>query len=511
MTRRLRLLWDEQPLSCILFLAFVFRLLAAIYAKGWGMFDDHFIVIESAGSWTKGHDYNDWLPWSPHNHGPTGHNFFYPGLHFLIFTLLNWIGISDPQSKMFVIRLLHGLFSLLTVYLGYRIVETLDGKKSARLTGLLLALFWFMPWMGVRNLVEMTCVPFLMAGFWMIIRDNASKKIFQSWVLAGIFFGLAVNLRPQTAIFPFAVGLIYLFTKKWKHLAGLAIGSIGCVTLIQGGIDTYLWGKPFIELITYFKVNIADRDLYITLPWYNYFLTILGLLLPPVSVFLFFGYVRKWKSYFILFFPTLIYFIVHSAFPNKQERFILPMIPVFIMAGSMGWTEFVSYSKFWLRNKRLEQASWWFFWCLNTILLLVFTFTYSKKARVEAMSYLGKYPKVQAIAVIDEENSPEMMPKFYMNQWPISYNENVDNTTVDAILGFATAKNRPPAEFVLFTGDKKIQPLVVQARRYFPYLMYETTIEPGRIDRFIHWLNPINKNRRIFIYRNVAVIPHKIQ
>ncbi len=511
MISRIRLLWREQPLILIMGLAILFRFLAAIFAKGWGMFDDHFIVIESAGSWTAGHDYNDWLPGSPRNHGPTGHNMFYPGLHFYLFTFLNWIGLSDPQGKMFIVRFIHGAFSLITVYLGYRIVESLDGKKSASLAGLLLAVLWFMPWMSVRNLVEMTCIPFLMAGYWLIIRKESTQKVFFSWFIAGILFGLAVNLRPQTALFPFGIGLIYLFQRKWKELLAMSTGAILMVTAIQGGIDFFFWGTPFVELLTYFKVNIADRDAYISLPWYNYFLTIVGLLIPPVSLFLFYGFFRKWKQHFIVFFPCLLYFVVHSSFPNKQERFILPMIPFFILLGSIGWTGFVAYSKFWLRNQRLSAYSWGFFWVLNTILLVVFTFTYSKKARVEAMSYLSRYENIQAIAVLDEENNPEMMPKFYLNQWPASYNEREGASDVEAILKISTNPANPSPGFILFTGDKNIQPMVVHARQYLPWLVYETTIEPGMMDRFIHWLNPINKNRSVFIYRNKAVFREKHQ
>ena len=47
----IRRYWEKNPLVVIMALAVIFRLLAAIFAKGWGMFDDHFIVIESAGSW----------------------------------------------------------------------------------------------------------------------------------------------------------------------------------------------------------------------------------------------------------------------------------------------------------------------------------------------------------------------------------------------------------------------------------------------------------------------------
>jgi hypothetical protein len=173
---------------------------------------------------------------------------------------------------------------------------------------------------------------------------------------------------------------------------------------------------------------------------------------------------------------------------------------------------FVYHSDFWQKRKKLLLWCWSFFWIINTILLLTFTFTYSKKARVEAMTYLSKYHNIKAIAVVDENNDPEQMPKFYLNQWPVSYNEFVGDLSADSILSVANryAKTDPP-QFILFTGDKQIGPMVIKARKYFPRLVYETTIEPGFIDRFVHWLNPINKNRRIFIYRNSAVILDRIE
>ncbi|MCK9220303.1 MAG: glycosyltransferase family 39 protein [Bacteroidales bacterium] len=502
--------WDEQPLIVILWLAVIFRLLAVIFAKGWGMFDDHFIVIESAGSWTAGHDYNSWLPGSASNTGPTGHNFFYPGFHYLLFSCLNWLGWSDPQIKMYVVRFLHAGLSLITVYCGYRIAETLQGKKAARLAGLLLAVFWFMPWMSVRNLVEMVTVPFLMMGYWLILKKRENNHLFLIWFLAGICFGLSFNIRPQTVFFPLCIALITLFQKKWRETFALSLGAILCAVAIQGGIDYYFWGYPFAEILGYIRVCFTERNDYISLPWYNYFLTIFGLLIPPVSFFLFWGFIRKWKKYFIIFLPVLVFFIFHSSFPNKQERFILPMIPIFIVIGSIGWQEFAEQSKFWKERHRLRSFCWGFFWVINTVLLLTFTFTYSKKARVESMRYLSKYPNFQSITVIDEENDPELMPKFYLNQWPYCASECSLDLSVDSILNVAANPKAPPPRFILFTGEKNIQPMVIKARKFFPGLIYETTVEPGFIDRLVHWLNPINKNRSIFIYRNTQIIPKKI-
>jgi hypothetical protein len=49
----------------------------------------------------------------------------------------------------------------------------------------------------------------------------------------------------------------------------------------------------------------------------------------------------------------------------------------------------------------------------------------------------------------------------------------------------------------------------LQARRQYPHLVYETTIKPGFVDWLVHWLNPINKNRCVIIYRNTDFFPKK--
>lgn len=511
MIDRIRVYWDDRPLLLIMTLAIIFRLLAVIFARGWGMFDDHFIVIESAQSWVDGTDYNYWLPGSQGNTGPTGHNMFYPGFHFLIFSFLKWFGINDPQVKMFLIRLLHAVFSLITVFLGYRITEKLDGKKSARIAGLLLAILWFMPWASVRNLVEATCIPFLMISFWFIIRSNDNSRTFLNYFLAGLFFGLAFNIRPQTVLFPVGVGLVILFSGKWKELGSVFLGSALSVILVQGGIDLMIWDYPFAELIEYFRICITQSNDYITLPWYNYFLVIIGLLIPPVSFFFLFGFIRKWRKYLIIVLPAVLFFIFHSWYPNKQERFILPMIPFLIMIGSIGWQEFIQRSEFWKKHKNLYKTSWAFFWVLNIVLLLVSTFSYSKKARVESMRYLSKYPDIQNIIVIDEECQPEQIPKFYLGQWPVCWSEQSGDHSPDSLLRHVL--KQPPDKyprFFLFTGEKDLQALVQKTRKDFPYIVYETTINPGFIDRTVHWMNPVNRNRTIYIYRNLEFYPNKI-
>ena len=495
--------WADQPLIIIMVLAMVFRLLASIFAKGWGMLDDHFLVIEAPQSWVYGYDYNAWLPGSKGNTGPTGHNFFYPGFNYLVFSLMKWGHINDPQFKMLLVRILHGAFSLITVYYGYRIVETMSDKRSAKLAGILLALYFFMPWISVRNLVESVCIPFLVLGFWTIIKPLKNPKSFGPWFLSGILFGLASDVRYQSVLFPVGLAMLLLFQKKWKETAGIALGVFCSFLLVQTMIDIFIWGYPFAEFKGYIRVNITDRNSYFNLPWYNYFLTVGGILLPPLSLFFFYGFFRGWKRYSIIVIPAVLFFAFHSYFPNKQERFILPFIPFFIMVGSMGYYQYAASSEFWSGRKKLLRASWIFFWVVNIILLAGLTFMYSKRARVESMYYISKYPYLKEIIVEDENGGVPIAPIFYTGKWP-DYAETLpkDTSIYQRLPTIASGPKFHHPQFFIFNGSRNLSQRIATARKSFPYLVYETTIEPGFIDELMHRLNPVNKAHKAYIFRN---------
>ena len=77
---------DFTSLKTIMIVAGFFRILAALFSQGYGMHDDHFLIIEASASWVDGYDYNNWLPWNkPEGAVPEGHSFTYVGLNFIFF------------------------------------------------------------------------------------------------------------------------------------------------------------------------------------------------------------------------------------------------------------------------------------------------------------------------------------------------------------------------------------------------------------------------------------------
>ena len=275
--------YKKHPLRVILFAGLIIRLLAVIFSKGFGWIDDQFLVIEIAQSWVDGTDYYHWLPGTPGNAGPTGFSFFYPGLHYLFLSFLEWLHIFDPQVKMLFVRLIHALWSMLIVYFGFRIARHFSDRKTASQIGWVLALLWFFPFLSVHNLVEFVSVPFLLWGLFLIIKNEDSSKNY-IFLFAGILLGMAFNTRFQTILITGGFGLVLLYNKKWKQTILVAAGVLISIFLVQGLIDWIIWGKPFTQLIHYVTYNTTHSGEYTSGPWYVYTLFILGMLIPPVSL-----------------------------------------------------------------------------------------------------------------------------------------------------------------------------------------------------------------------------------
>ena len=485
-------------------------MLAVIFSKGFGWIDDQFLVVEIAQSWVDGTDYYRWLPWTEGNTGPKGFSFFYVGLHYILFRLSEFAGITDPQAKMYIVRLLHALWSLLIIVYGYRITRIYGSERSARLVGWLLALFWIFPFLSVRTLVEYVSIPFFMAAIY-LIATSGNKVHYLRWLWIGFLLGLAINVRYQTGLIALGVGIALLVDLRWKETSMAAAGAILSLLIFQGLVDYLIWGEPFIQMISYVSYNASAAGEYTVGPWYHYILFLLAAMIPPVSLFILAGFLRSYRRVLIIFLPVLLFILFHSWYPNKQERFIVTIIPLLFIAGLIGWKLLVDGVLNPPFMQRIIRYSWVFFWIINFILLLPVTVMYSKKARVESMVYLSQYPQVDYF-IIEDVNKDVLRfpPQFYLGHW--AYYEAIMKK--DNFGDFSRRMKEMPAgrqpQFILFYQPNNIEERVERMKSVLPGITFETMIEPGMMDEVLHWLNPINDNQNIYIYRNSIRIPAKV-
>jgi hypothetical protein len=301
---------DFTSYKTIFFAALLIRLIAAIFSQGYGMHDDHFLIIEASSSWSDGFDYNNWLPWSEKNRGaPEGHSFTYVGLNYIYFVCMKTLGVLDPKILMLFNRILHALFSLLILHFSYKITQRLGTQKQAITVGWLITLLWVLPFLSVRNLVEITCIPFMLWGMWLTIKNPTARN----FLLAGLLLGFAVSIRYQVGVFAVGMAAVYFFQKEFKGFIFFCLGVLLMFTLTQGLVDYLIWGKPFAEFLGYAIYNVNEGTEYIpNNNYFMYFLVLMGIFLAPLGLLIGLGFIRGWKKYLILFLPVLFFLLFHS-------------------------------------------------------------------------------------------------------------------------------------------------------------------------------------------------------
>ncbi len=515
MLPRLAASMQRHPLAWLTFIAAVPRLVAALFSEGYFAQDDHFLVIEAAMSWVRGHDYNEWLPWNqPGIPKPTGHMMVYPGLHYLLFRLWDWFNLQDPDRKMVLIRMLHAAWSLITVRTGYRIARRITGDEGiAWRTGLFLALFFFMPFLSVRNLVEMVSVPLLMLSAWWLVKATVPLAVSKApappaptpmrwFVWAGMFAGAAINIRFQTIFFAGGAGLALLLRRDWKGCLVFGAGVLAPVIVLQGGIDLMIWGKPFVEMAEYVRYNLANPDnTGIVLPWYNYVLLLAGVLIPPLSIAVLFGFAKR-PHPLVLWTPVVLFILVHSIFPNKQERFLLPVLPLFFVIGYGAWEQWRIRSTWWQRRSGLWRGALLWTWTLNMALLIPLTISSSKLERIQAMRMLRGLKGVTGILVEDTvEHDAPLAPLYYWDVWDLPKDPYTD-PNVDLRTYFADSTTSRHANTVLFIGDERLRERLERVMSAMGPMEYVGCAMPGLLDRTLHWLNPVNRNTVILVFKS---------
>lgn len=485
-----------------MFSALVTRVIAAIFSKGFGFSDDHFMVVEVAQQWINGRDDNAWLPWNgnPDTNGPS---LLYPGFHYYLFLFLRQLGITAPDTKMYIVRLLHALYSLSIVWYSYKITEKLSGTEVAKRVGLMLALFWVLPMMSVRNAVEIVCIPPLLLATWQLIKADEEKRSFWFYLIAGLIAGVAFSIRFQTLFFIGGMGLVLWIQRKWIQGIWFGVGAVMCIVIIQNAIDYTIWHRPFVALQYYVRYNMANAYNYIVGPWYNYILLFSGLFIPPISFFLFYGISKSFKKYLMVILPALLFFAFHSYFPNKQERFVLPCVPFFFMAGMAGWHWVEQQSTYWKNHPKLLKGSWTFFWVVNTLLLVLLTPSSSKIARVDAMTWLYQNQPRWSHYMIEQSTAWNIVipPLFYSDNYSVNPYVISGEKPADSVFAELKAQNLPLPEFILFAEKKDLEARIEKVKPYVKGLTYETTIESSYLDKTMAWLNPVNADLKYYIYK----------
>lgn len=461
------------------------RILAAVFSPGYAMHDDHFVIEDGPFRWFLV-DHGGWFD----RDVPPGHSVVYPGILYGIFVASINVGITDPQSQMLVMRIIHALLATLTIPLAAAIARKIGSEESARAAAFLVAVFWVLPFLSVRNLIEVVSITPLMAGVYLGLRRANVRDV----LLAGLAFALAFVFRYHTAVIPATMILVLVWRKEWRMALLLVLSFVSAVCLTQGIVDLLVWGQFLGAPYTYWMNFVASSEEYANGPMYQYLLLIIGLLIPPTSLLLLwrlFKDKRPALRYEVVL-PTVVFVLAHSLIANKQERFMIPVLPLLLVAVALAWTDRAKKSP---RLSPWTTVAWVWFWIVNTSLLVLFTFSYSKRSRVESLTYLSRLSGVERVAVIAKPGV--FVPWFYLGREITTLTVLTDTTSAS----WMDLPTLAPTHVVFYDVASR-DALLRRVDSLTPgRLIQLTEIEPGLLDATLHWLNPRgNKNEVSVVY-----------
>ena len=328
----------KHPLSLILLLAIIVKILAVIFTDGWYT-DIDFNYYHIPSSWMA----NPWI--------------------------------------VYISRLALGAFSLLIITIAYRITKIIADKTTALEIATFGALLWGVPFVTVHPFASVVALPFILYGTLLIIKqhnllDNNEIEKFHrtSFIIAGFCLGLGFAVYYHSLIYYIGILLTLFILKNWKGALMTLIGYVVAVGITQTVVDLIIYHRPFVAITRFFSEfgscfnYIFGLELNIELVG----IFLLLVLVLPMSVMLIFGFFRVFRKYILLVLPTLIT-LVYSIFILDDLEVLLLTVPTYVIAGYVGWKEFHKNSAFWTKNKWLLWTCYGIFAVLN-IAMMVFTF-----------------------------------------------------------------------------------------------------------------------------------------
>lgn len=313
------------------------------------------------------------------------------------------MGISDPLNQIRFVYVALALFTFPTVVLVYMILKKTHGYSTA-LVGLTIITFYFpIPYVSSRALIENLSSPLILLAIWFLLSYERKQKIYDIYLFVFVV-ALASMFRFQAGVIVVVILYSIYKTRLISHYFHFLIAGI-LAFVFSGLPDFFLQNSFHHSLFSYFSYNIQYSSTYGTSPFWLYSILFVGLTFPPALFSRFRGF--SFKEIYSPLMPALWIFLVfvfaHSIVPHKEERFMVPILPVFVLL--------LTPVAEWLF---IKKKSWWrivYVGLLNFPLLLVLTFYPSQDNIIGLVRFFHENHSYNHLIVF--EDSLEHLPISY--------------------------------------------------------------------------------------------------
>ena len=487
----------RRPLLGALLTGAIARGIAATVGLGFHARDDYFHVLAPALHWLD----DPAFAWDESDTPGAGiRSHLVPRIIWLLLRALRALHIESPETALRGIYLVVGAYSLAVIPALYLAAKRLLGKKEAAVAAYLGALHAAMPYAGTRLLIEaMAMPPMAMGLFLLTFRDR--RHLFAG----GLAIGLACWLRYQVGAA--ALGFVVAIFLRGKNDGGSArgardvlwLGAGGGVAMgMQGLFDVWTTGTflgPTLRNIAYNLVPPANLTKMNPCAYVGMFLL---LTLPPATIVVLPALVRAARRLPLVTWPFVFFVGLHTFVPHKEERFMLPALPLFLLGlAAVGPTLRDASGKWWDKLKQAWPATRAFLLAVHGLALILAVTNQSQRNLRDAMGALRR----DAAAVGIVSMGPEMQDYFLRRpQLPQQQTGHPNYTWLEKTIRTMDRDGPAPNRFLGFASEgDTIEAMLITAG----YICAEPrTFDGWWLDRWIYALNPKHNRRRspIFIW-----------
>jgi hypothetical protein len=385
------------------------------------------------------------------------------------------LGFDDPLAQYRFVLLSVGIFAycMLTFFARRHFqLEPSPGKEMIAL--FLIGFFWLSPFFFSRPLIESLSAPFVTASayfaceYWM-------KGNRRALILAVFALMIAAMFRFQVGVCFLAILATFVLRRQWKDAGVLALAS-AVAFLIPGLVDLALRGSFYASLLSYFAYNLKYSSTFGVTPFYSFVTLFLAISIPP-AFWLRYRELR-WREEFRPLLPTVMFFFVflaaHSAIPHKEDRFMVPILPSFLIC-------LVPLANYIVVHHRFRAA---YFLVVNAFLLMISSFTVEQQNTIGLVLYLAKRPEVTRVVGIDA--TLVLYPTAYARRAPSARSISADEFTA-----------APPRDCgTLVAVRKAFKDQVPNLGRDFRRI---AEFKPGLLEQLVIRINPGSNARRTTI------------
>ncbi len=262
-------------------------------------------------------------------------SWLWPGLLAAFMGLGELFG-SPPAAGLAGVAVLLCIISLAPVICGFLWGRNVAGFPGAVTTGLLTAVWFELVYFYAHPLSESAAGAALVTGLYLIYPGRgglSERRMFIGAAMMGLAAVLRPQLAPAVAVAIIAIGGI----RTRAHYPALLGGVALAIVLGSALFDWITWGWPFHASVMYVyyqsKVSFAAgiNPMYSYLGWQWVSWGLFGVVIVLCALY---GALRLP----VLLVVAATIFVIHSAVPHKEYRYISPALPLIMTLAGVGST-----------------------------------------------------------------------------------------------------------------------------------------------------------------------------